>query len=377
MKFISYDLRNGRVRESRYWFPTYLKDHGIEQVYDFPDDDFYIIDVNDAGFYWFVNGIDHVNKKMLQDIRDKKAIMVLNFDHYTFGLTPVHQRKSNLNIISFIKAFARAFDIDRKSLIYMDSNYKVESVLKKHDLNGCWFNLWEYFLDTIGNPTEVTEKIINKEIREKKFLYFGGKARDYRLRFLNSCFKIENFKEHSFVSTSEGYFIDAETKESKWMPAHILDLTDISGGGKQNEVEKISEYYHLNSYINIVAMSHFYLSHDQLEVNEKIFKPISTMQPFMILGQVGTLSVLKDLGYKTFDKWIDESYDTIMDDDERYNKILAEVTRLSKLTHEELADMLYDMLPVLTHNFELKKQRTRTHSPELLNKITSLFNHNT
>ena len=377
MKFISYDLKNGKIRDGRYWFPTYLKEHQIEQVYELPNDDYYIIHINDIGFSaWFLRDIPHVNKKILEDIRDKKAVIVLNFDHYTFGLTPVHQRKGKVNIINFIKAFAKALNIDHKSLVYIDSNYKVESILKKHDLNGYWFNLWEYFLDTIDNPAEVTEKIINKEIREKKFLYFGGKARDYRLQFLNSCFKIENFKDNSFVSTSEGSFIDSETKESKWMPAHVLDLPDINGGGKQDEVEKINEYYHLNSYINIVAMSHFYWSHDQLEVNEKLFKPISTMQPFIILGQAGTLSVLKDLGYKTFDKWIDESYDNCMDH-ERYHKILAEVARLSKLTHKELADMLHDMLPVLIHNFELKKQRTRTHSPELLNKIVSAFNHNT
>jgi hypothetical protein len=198
------------------------------------------------------------------------------------------------------------------------------------------------------------------------------------LQFLNSCFKIENFKEESFFSTGQGYFIDAETKESKWMPTHILDVSNLNTG-KQEEMEEASRnnYYHLNSYINIVPMSYFYLRHDQLEINEKVYRPICTMQPFIVLGQAGTLSVLKKLGYKTFDKWIDESYDSMMNDDERYNKILSEVTRLSKLTRYELSDMLHDMLPVLIHNFELKKQRTRTHSPELLNKITSLFNHNT
>lgn len=377
MKFISYDLRNGRVRESRYWFPTYLKDHGVEQVYDFPDDN-YIVEVNDAGFYWFVKGTDHVNKKMLQDVRDKKAIMVLNYDHYTFGSTPIHQRKNSVNVVKFIRAFSQAFKLQPDTFIYIDSNYKIESLLNKHNLNGCWFNLFEYFFETIDNPLEVKEKIINKEIREKKLLYFGGKPRDYRLQFLNSCFKIENFKEENYFSTGEGYFIDAETNEPKWMPAHVLDVVNLNTG-KQKEMEEASRnnYYHLNSYINIVAMSYFYLRHDQLEINEKVFRPIGAMQPFIVLGQAGTLEVLKKLGYKTFDKWIDESYDTTINDDERYKRVLSEVTRLSKFTKEQLSDMLYDMLPVLTHNYELKKQRTRSHSPELLNKITSLFNHNT
>lgn len=377
MKFISYDLKNAKVRESRYWLPTYLKDHGVEQVYDFPDNEQYIVDVNDAGFYWFVKGIDHVNKKMLQDVRDKKALMIINYDHYTFGSTPVHQRNSSLNIVKFLEAFCGIFKIDAANILYLDSNYRIESLLKKHQFNGYWFNLWEYFLETIDNPSEVIEQITNKEIREKKFLYFGGKARDYRLRFLNSCFKIENFQNESFVSTSQGYFIDTETKQPRWMQTHILDLPNIVGGIEQQYTEYVTKYYHVNSYINIVAMSYFYMSHDQLEINEKLFKPIAALQPFIILGQPRTLEALKDLGYKTFDKWIDESYDSTLDDNERYDKILKEVTRLSKLTNTELSDMLYDMLPILIHNFELKKQRTRTHNPELLlNKIVSMFNHN-
>jgi hypothetical protein len=158
------------------------------------------------------------------------------------------------------------------------------------------------------------------------------------------------------------------------MSTQVLDLPNINGGPNQKDVDHLNSFYHLNSYVNIVPMSYFYLSHDQLEINEKLYKPMAALQPFIVLGEVGTLKVLQDLGYKTFDKWIDESYDSTLDDDVRYKKVLNEVTRLNQLSTDDLNDMMYEMLPILIHNYELKKNRTRRQDPDLLNKIKSMFN---
>jgi len=44
-------------------------------------------------------------------------------------------------------------------------------------------------------------------------------------------------------------------------------------------------------------------------ITEKTMRAILHGHPFIILGNKGLLKRLKDLGYKTFDQWIDESYD--------------------------------------------------------------------
>ena len=71
----------------------------------------------------------------------------------------------------------------------------------------------------------------------------------------------------------------------------------------------VPEHY-TYSYCHIVLETHF--DADQSGgafVTEKTFKPIKHGQPFVIVGCPGTLQALRDLGYRTFDQAIDNSYD--------------------------------------------------------------------
>ena len=64
---------------------------------------------------------------------------------------------------------------------------------------------------------------------------------------------------------------------------------------------------HLDCFLNIVTETLF--NSESIFISEKTYKPIYLCQPFIIFGNPHTLKKLKQLGYKTFDKWIDESYD--------------------------------------------------------------------
>jgi hypothetical protein len=56
-------------------------------------------------------------------------------------------------------------------------------------------------------------------------------------------------------------------------------------------------------------------------LSEKIFKPISNLQPFLVIGDYLTLAELKKLGFKTFSPFIDESYDNERDSYKRMELI--------------------------------------------------------
>ena len=76
-------------------------------------------------------------------------------------------------------------------------------------------------------------------------------------------------------------------------------------------------------------------------------KPIVAKRPFVIFGTAGQLKAFKQLGYKTFDLVIDESYDDIEDKETRWHKALDSMSKLS------LQDPLrvYERLkPILEHN---------------------------
>ena len=60
----------------------------------------------------------------------------------------------------------------------------------------------------------------------------------------------------------------------------------------------------------------------------------------MLVGIVGFLSDLRKLGFKTFSPFIDETYDTIVDNEQRRTAIVNEVERITKLNETEYLTLL-------------------------------------
>jgi hypothetical protein len=100
---------------------------------------------------------------------------------------------------------------------------------------------------------------------------------------------------------------------------------------------------------HIVTETVFY--YNKLHLTEKIFKPIVAQRPFMLAAAPGNLAYLKSYGFQTFDRWIDESYDTIADPDQRLQAIVDQTQRLCAMSDSDLRQMHQEMLPVLKHNF--------------------------
>ena len=84
---------------------------------------------------------------------------------------------------------------------------------------------------------------------------------------------------------------------------------------------------------------------------EKTFRSISIKQPFFLLGGKNSLKYLKSLGYKTFDKWWDESYDNFDDIYDRTYQAFLIIKKISKLDKKSLFLMISEMQEVLEHNF--------------------------
>jgi hypothetical protein len=63
-------------------------------------------------------------------------------------------------------------------------------------------------------------------------------------------------------------------------------------------------------------------------ISEKSFKPLAFQQAFLIWGEPHTLTYLKKLGFETFDHCIDETYDTILENNSRLNLIYDQVNAL-------------------------------------------------
>ena len=87
--------------------------------------------------------------------------------------------------------------------------------------------------------------------------------------------------------------------------------------------------------------------------SEKTYKPIMLRKPFIILGQHRSLETLRDLGFKTFAPYIDESYDQISDPQIRMRAVANEISRLDKLSAGEFSKQLGHMEDACEHNFHV------------------------
>ena len=90
-----------------------------------------------------------------------------------------------------------------------------------------------------------------------------------------------------------------------------------------------------------------------LFISEKTWKAIQVGHPFFLLGNPGTLNYLRNRGYKTFDRWWDESYDHVTEYRLRVEMILKEIDRFSKKSKEELIEIRKEMHEVLEFNKQL------------------------
>jgi hypothetical protein len=125
--------------------------------------------------------------------------------------------------------------------------------------------------------------------------------------------------------------------------------------------EPSSLYLYENSLFSVVNETTFYSHYSPNEArfaSEKIFKPIAVGHPFIFVCVPKSLQVLRDLGYKTFHPYINESYDDEFDNNMRMKKILSEIERLSNMNDEQVKEFIDNVKPICEHNQLLLKIKT-------------------
>jgi len=142
-----------------------------------------------------------------------------------------------------------------------------------------------------------------------------------------------------------------------------LKIDDIDLKINQFTTNSLPISFYEKSYFSLVS-STFALKIDEPSVGftEKEIKPILYKHPFIIYNLPGALKSLKEMGFLTFDKWFDESYDDEEDDIKRLNMIVLEVKRLSEISDNIWNAWLIEMQPILLHNYNRLVKYTTEHS---------------
>lgn len=69
------------------------------------------------------------------------------------------------------------------------------------------------------------------------------------------------------------------------------------------------------------------------------------------MGQQHLLASFRELGYKTFHPLIDESYDEVDSERERFVRVVGELERLRQMRDSKFNNLLQQCQPILEHNY--------------------------
>ena len=170
------------------------------------------------------------------------------------------------------------------------------------DASWFWFYMYNQHKDKKFN--------FDHSYKPYTFFYLNKNPREHRLKLFD-CFKSNNLLENSLYSfTRKGIKLKKEY-ELPW-----VDQENYPDMGHDQEIYELP-YSH--SAYNIVSET---LINEEIFITEKIWKPIIAQQMFVVHGRQHYLKNLRELGFKTFDGIIDESYDEESDPEKRINKIV-------------------------------------------------------
>jgi hypothetical protein len=90
-----------------------------------------------------------------------------------------------------------------------------------------------------------------------------------------------------------------------------------------------------------------------LQISEKTFKPIFYLQPFIVVNSPGSLKYLKSAGYKTFSDFFDESYDEIINNNDRVVRIGELCKEINSWSLETKKKFFDETRPIVNHNLQV------------------------
>jgi hypothetical protein len=325
--------------------------------------------LNDTEYTWFLKDI--IEPELFDLIKSGKVKILVNMIHdplydshniqqFEIQLNELGVDASNIIILGGSK-FSEYYEI------YPDSKIKI--------YNGHLF-IRGYAdeinsFPMIGNLGYLCELLEEKDldstkIRKHKFLspnrtmnkpqrtmlgYFALKydlLKDGLFTFIEKLEKnrLKNIVNKVYEDTEEN--VEKYTSELEKLLPYEDDTKELPSDKKRAfGVRNNKKEWYANSYFHLVTETFF---GPNVFLSEKIFKPISNLQPFLVFGDYLTLAELRRLGFKTFEPFIDESYDLEKDPKKRMLLLEKELIKLKNMPIEELHNWYYSIIDILLYN---------------------------
>ena len=329
--------------------------------------------------------------KILKDINLGKCKLYI--DHSSEGYDITYHMKGFDDLThDMICNTSEVYGIDPNNIILGTANLKPYTNVPYNivSFNGPMF--WNQ-AEQCEEWWENSRLIKSRFRRPKKLISLTRTVRQHRLQFARELYVKQLLAENIFTFPK---FVEHDVEYKKFLSKEIpeslmntlpwyYDVRTINDVNPVNLSLPSSRRLYHEGYISFVLETFFcYSDYDlvnkpldyELDISEKTMKPIAMLHPFIIAGQPGILKHLRGMGFKTFHGWWDESYDDILDPNERFAALLKLYEELNSYSHKTLADMMYEMSDILHHNFMLYKSMkdNENYLTPFVNKINTFFN---
>ena len=340
---------------------------------------------HDGNTYWYcavfhgggLDSVDFLNLIPNEILVDPSIFIVLctEYEAFTDLVEPIYK-----NLI-------KKLNIDPKRIILISENFDIVDVVKKvaesyqlDNINVEWSLVHERHTKAEQVLLDLTTAtILAKKSYKKAFLNFNRRWRIHRPCVVGLLYSM-NLLDKGFVSLGKAddnlnwnntfdtilklvsedqelYSLLSTNKiKITTLPEMYLDTTDLIsdrfGVTYEDINHKATIQLYEDSYFSIASETYFFENIGRT-FTEKTFKPILYKHPFILVSSPNSLTLLKELGYRTFHPYIDESYDNEPNNVKRLKMILNEVNRLCNLTELEIFEFIDNVREITIHNHNL------------------------
>ncbi len=307
-----------------------------------------------------------ISQKVIDLAKAGRIQFIINYSHEPFSdewfieefEKMVNEMELNMNMFHFFVGTSNLYELVPKAKEY--NFYFEDSIIQSTAIK--IKNLKSQPNFTLGYKTEWID---DSEIDLNRSKYFVCLNRNSQksFRYTFGCFlESKNMWDKvyaSFLKKSDNkalyltgdelFDLSIKNSEESFSNKIPIEVDTHSSEDKESfEVAKaFKKEIYLDSYIYIVTETNF---EDDIFITEKICNPMAVLQPFIIFGAYGYLKYLQSLGFKTFDGFIDETYDNIKDNQKRYLKVCSEIERISNLPIEQLHSWYNSITDIMIHN---------------------------
>ena len=124
--------------------------------------------------------------------------------------------------------------------------------------------------------------------------------------------------------------LDIREDIEEFLRAGPYRCDDLSARAHNDHSQHVQEHYD-STACSIVLETHFDADGSGGSfLTEKTFKCLKHGHPFVVFAPAGSLASLRSMGYRTFDHVIDNRYDTIQDNTERYLAVIDTIKQLAE-----------------------------------------------